>query len=399
MHYTKLLISFFSLYLGTVMEEKGKSYEKILELLKKASDKDHHFKDGKVLGPMYTEPVKIAQEAHSMFIEANLGNPGLYPGSLELEKELIDMLAILLHGEGLSGLAVSGGTEANITALWIAKKITSKTEVIFPRSAHFSFHKAVDILNLEAREVGLNEKLQIDISEVEKNLSKNTAAVVGIAGTTEFGVIDPIEELGELCSDTFLHVDAAFGGFVIPFLKDLGYEMSPFDFEVENIDTLSVDPHKMGLSTIPSGVLLMREIEKLQKIAVSSPYLTSPRHASLSGTRCSAGSVSAWAVMKHMGREGYRSIVSECMQTTGYLVKRVKEIGLEVAMEPIMNIVCTKMKSPEKVQAELDNMGWKASVTREPRCLRIVVMPHVTNKVVDEFMPHLEQACKKSGEL
>jgi tyrosine decarboxylase/aspartate 1-decarboxylase len=87
------------------------------------------------------------------------------------------------------------------------------------------------------------------------------------------------------------------------------------------------------------------------------------------------------------------------MQTTGYLVKRVKEIGLEVAMEPIMNIVCTKMKSPEKVQAELDNMGWKASVTREPRCLRIVVMPHVTNKVVDEFMPHLEQACKKSGEL
>lgn len=381
------------------MKEKGESYEKVMQLLKEASQKDYHFRDGRVLGPMYTEPIEIAQEAHSLFLEANLGNPGLYPGTLELEKELIEMLSSLLHGKEISGLTVSGGTEANITALWIAKKVSLGTEVIFPKSAHFSFHKAVDILNLKAKEVGLTEKFEIDISEVEKNLSDDTAAVVGIAGTTEFGVIDPIKELGELCGDTFLHVDAAFGGFVIPFLKELGHEMPPFDFEVENIDTLSIDPHKMGLATIPAGVLLMRDKGLLEKIAVSSPYLTSPRHASLSGTRCSAGTVSAWAAMKHLGREGYRNILRECMQTTKYLVKRIGEIGLAVAIEPRMNIVCISMKEPEKVYTELDKLDWKASLTKEPKCLRIVVMPHVTKDVVDEFIPDLEQVSKNLKEI
>jgi tyrosine decarboxylase/aspartate 1-decarboxylase len=381
------------------MNEKGIEYEKVLEELKKASSRDHHFKDGRILGPMCTEPMAIAKKAHEMFLEANLGNPGLYPGTVELENELISMISNLLHGDGASGLTVSGGTEANITALWIAKKVSGKTEVIYPKSAHFSFQKATDILNLKAVEIGLTEELQMDISDVEKNISDKTAAVVGIAGTTEFGVIDPIDRLSELCEETLLHVDAAFGGFVIPFLKDLGYDMPSFDFELENVDFISIDPHKMGLATIPSGVLLMRNIELLEKIAVDSPYLTSPRQASLSGTRCSAGAVSAYAVMRYLGREGYRNIVEDCMETTKYLVKRIREIGLEIAIEPIMNIVCIKMNEPEKVNDELNKLHWKPSLTRHPKCLRIVVMPHVTKKVVDEFIPDLEKICRKLKEI
>lgn len=381
------------------MKEKGEPYEKVLEELKKARTRDFHFKDGRILGSMCSEPNLIAREAHAMFIEANLGNPGLYPGTVELENELIGMISELLHGKGLSGLTVGGGTEANITALWIAKKVSGKKEVIYPKSAHFSFLKATDLLGLSGIEVGLTDDFQMDISEVEKNLSDKTAAVVGIAGTTEFGAIDPIEELSGLCADTFLHVDAAFGGFVIPFLKELGYDMPKFDFELENVDFISTDPHKMGLATIPSGVLLMRDIGYLEKIAVSSPYLTSPRQASLSGTRCSAGVASAWAVMKHLGREGYMNIIKQCMENTMYLVKKVGEIGLELPIEPKMNIVCIKMKDPEKVLLELNKLGWKPSLTRHPKCLRIVVMPHVTMKIVDEFVFDMENVCRNSGEI
>ncbi|MEE9151505.1 MAG: tyrosine decarboxylase MfnA [Thermoplasmata archaeon] len=381
------------------MREKDAEYEKVLVELNRASRKDYHFKEGRVLGSMNTEPIAIAKVAHAIFLEANLGNPGLYPGTVELEDELISMTSELLHGEGVSGLTVSGGTEANITALWIAKKVSSGTEVIYPKSAHFSFQKAADILGLEPIEVGLTEKLQMDITEVEENISEKTAAVVGIAGTTEFGVIDPIKELAELCDETLLHVDAAFGGFVIPYLADLGYDMPSFDFELENIDFISIDPHKMGLATIPSGVLLMRNVECLEKIAVSSPYLTSPRQASLTGTRCSAGVASAYAAMKFLGRKGYRNIVRECMETTKYLVKMIEEVGLEIAIEPVMNIVCMRMNEPEKVLAHLDELGWKASVTRYPKCLRIVVMPHVTKDVVDEFIPDLERVCRDLKEI
>ena len=230
-------------------------------------------------------------------------------------------------------------------------------------------------------------------------MTDKTAAVVGIAGTTEFGTIDPIDDLAALCSDTFLHVDAAYGGFVIPFLKELGYDMPSFDFEVSGVDSISVDPHKMGMATIPSGVLLMKNEDYLKKITVDSPYLTSPRQASLSGTRCSAGAGSAYAVMKYLGREGYRRIVADCMDATGYLVSRVRELGLEPLIEPIMPIVCIKLKSPEKVYSSLNEMGWRPSLTRGPICLRIVVMPHVTPTVIDEFMPDLERVCKAINEL
>lgn len=381
------------------MRDSQTGYDVIIKELKEASQMDRHFAGGRVLGSMCTEPLDIAKVAHTMFLEANLGNPGLYPGTQKIEGELIDMVSDLLHGENVSGLTVSGGTEANITALWIAKKVSGGSQVIYPKSAHFSFLKAADILGLEAIEVGLTSDFTIDISQVEGNINENTAAVVGIAGTTEFGAVDPIEDLGKLCDDAFLHVDAAFGGYVIPFLKELGYDMPWFDFEVENVDCVSTDPHKMGLASIPSGIMLLRSDDYLKKIAVSSPYLTSPRQASLSGTRCSAGAVSAWAAMKFLGKEGYKKVVADCMDTTYYIVKRAEEIGLEIAIPPRMNIVCMKMKDAESVFSGLSDLGWKASVTREPKCLRIVVMPHVTKEVVDEFIPDLKKVCKGRNEF
>lgn len=381
------------------MDEKGSEYEDIMAELRCALDKDFDFGSGRVLGSMCTKPNMIAREAHAMFVEANLGNPGLYPGTVVLENELLRMTSSLLHGDGVSGLTVSGGTEANITALWIAKKVSGGSQVVYPQSAHFSFQKALDILNLEGREIVLDDAFRVDVSEVEKNITEKTAAVVGIAGTTEFGAIDPINDLAKLSGDTFLHVDAAYGGFVIPFLKELGYDMPSFDFEVPGVNSISVDPHKMGMATIPSGVLLMKNEEYLDKITVDSPYLTNPRQASLSGTRCSAGSISAYAVMKYLGREGYRRIVTDCMDATRYLVSRVKEIGLEPIIEPIMPIVCIKLKSPEKVYNSLNEMGWRPSITREPKCLRVVVMPHVTKEVVDEFVPDLEIVCGNLGEI
>jgi tyrosine decarboxylase/aspartate 1-decarboxylase len=259
------------------MNMKKEPYEKVIEELNNASTKDYHFADGRILGSMCTGPIAIAQKAHSMFLEANLGNPGLYPGTARLEAELIEMLSSLLHGDGRSGMTVSGGTEANITALWIAKKASRGTEVIYPKSSHFSLQKAADILGLEAKEVGLTSEQKIDLSEVEDNLSNRTAAVVCMAGTTEFGAIDPIKELAELCGDTILHVDAAFGGFVIPFLKELGYPMPLFDFELEGVDFISVDPHKMGMATIPAGVPTQARHHCLAHDAVQELYLLMPQ--------------------------------------------------------------------------------------------------------------------------
>ncbi|HID73633.1 MAG TPA: tyrosine decarboxylase MfnA, partial [Thermoplasmata archaeon] len=125
------------------MREHGLPEVEVRALLADFHRMDSHFSDGRVFGSMCTEPHPLAIEAHMRFIEANLGNAGLYPGTAEMERQVIHMIGSLLHHPSASGQVVSGGTEANITALWIARNLSRRREVIFPASAHFSFEKAV----------------------------------------------------------------------------------------------------------------------------------------------------------------------------------------------------------------------------------------------------------------
>lgn len=373
------------------MEEKGASFEKAMEELEEAHGKDFLFEDGRVLGSMCTKPMDGSVDVHSKFIESNLGNPGLYPGTKQLEEKIISMVSGLLHGNDFHGQVQAGGTESNIVAAWVARNVSGKNEVVYCENAHFSMLKACDVLRMKPVEVGLNENYEMDIGEVEDKITDDTAIVVASAGSTELGAIDPIEQLSDICGDkTFLHVDASFGGFVIPFLEELGYPTRPFDFQLDGVSSLVLDGHKMGMSTIPSSVFLLRKEEDLRSIAVESPYLTSLHSTSLLGTRSSAGVAALYFAMRTLGREGYREIVKKCMENTSYLVSEVKRIGLGVPIEPVMNICGILVDDPAKVREELDGKNWKVSMSRHPDCLRVVVMPHVTRQVIDSFVRDLE---------
>ncbi len=368
--------------------------------MKRAFSSDHHFRDGRILSSMCTAPHELAIKAHMMFIEANLGNPDLYPGTKRLEGEIVRVLGELFHGKNLNGYMTSGGTEANITALWIARKLSGKRRVLFPISAHFSITKAVNLLNMEPVEIELDESFRMSVDDVEDNISDNSAAVICMAGTTELGVVDPIEQLSQIChGNTFLHVDAAFGGFVLPFLKELGYDVPKFDFQLSGVCSLNTDPHKMGLSTIPSGALLYRDVRFLEHITVDAPYLISNKHSTLTGTKNSAAVAATYAVLMHLGREGFKKVVKQCMDNTNYLASRVQELGFELAIKPVTNVVAIKLANPENVQKELVKQNWFVSKGRFPKCLRIVLMPHVTRSALEEFVPVLESTCRSMGEL
>lgn len=373
------------------MEEKGASFEKAMEELEEAHGKDFRFEDGRVLGSMCTKPLNGSVDVHSKFIESNLGNPGLYPGTKQLEEKIISMVSSLLHGNDFYGQVQAGGTESNIIAAWVARNVSGKNEVVYCENAHFSMQKACDVLRMKPVEVGLNENFEMDVGEIEDKITDDTAIVVASAGSTELGVIDPIQELSDICGEkTFLHVDASFGGFVIPFLEELGYPTRPFDFQLDGVSSIVLDGHKMGMSTIPSSVFLLRKEEDLRSIAVESPYLTSLHSTSLLGTRSSAGVASLYFAMRTLGREGYREIVKTCMENTLYLASEVKRIGLGVPIEPVMNICGILVDDPAKVREELDGKNWKVSMSRHPDCLRVVVMPHVTRQVIDSFVHDLE---------
>jgi len=379
------------------MDARGAPPHKVLAELQKAHNDDLRFRDGTILGSMCTEPLPVARRAHSMFLEANLGNPGYYKGTWRLERETLRILADLLHGKNLGGFTVSGATEGNITALWMARNTTRRKEIVAAKTAHFSVRKAADLLGMRIVEVPHDDEYRLDVDALRKAVTKDTAAVVAVAGTTELGQVDPIGAIGELCLDrAFLHVDAAFGGFVLPFLH--GGDLPRWDFRVAGVSSLVLDAHKMGMATIPASHLLVREARHFERIAVESPARTTVYQTSLLGTRNSAGVAAAYAAMRSLGREGYRKIVARCMKNTSAIVERAREAGIEPVIEPVVNIAAFPLRDVEAAQRALEKKGWRVSTSRNPPALRVVVMPHITAEGAAAFADDLVSLCRKLGE-
>jgi tyrosine decarboxylase/aspartate 1-decarboxylase len=312
-----------------------------------------------------------------------------------MEDEVIRMVGALLGNENAFGYMSTGGTESNIQAIHAIRNRKrreglSETNIIVPETAHFSFDKIADILSVEVRKAALDEDLKVDVNSVEELIDNKTICVVGIAGTTEFGQIDPIKELASIANEKniFLHVDAAFGGFVIPFLEEK-YE---FDFSLEGVSSISIDPHKMGMSTIPAGCILFRAESYLEELAVPTPYLTTKEQCSLIGTRSGASAAATFAVLKYLGREGLSKIVSECMRLTRILVRGAKGMGISPVIEPVMNMVTLSFPAAEveRVANALEGKGWRVSVTRVPKALRLVITPHVKEETIKLFLEDLE---------
>jgi tyrosine decarboxylase/aspartate 1-decarboxylase len=365
------------------MLNKGQSEEELFTFLaeKKQEDLDHDF----ILSSMCTVPHSVAVRAHCMFMETNLGDPGLFPGTFSLEQLLIQRFATLFHNEGAGGYATSGGTESNIQALRLARAeksgITSPN-VIVPDSAHFSFKKACDFLGIEMRRVPLDRNYRMDADAAAGLIDKNTIALVGIAGTTEYGMVDPIASLGKIANqhDLLFHVDAAFGGMVIPFLDT----PVPFDFALPGVSTIAVDPHKMGMSTIPCGCLLTRDPHLLDRLNIDTPYLTVKQQHTLGGTRPGAPVAGALAVLDYLGVEGMKAVVRGCMKNTERLIAGMETLGFPRAANPDVN-VATFVAAKEAVPGP-----WKVSWTCRKH-LRIVCMPHVHADRIEAFLQDMQK--------
>ena len=374
----------------------------ILKELNAFKKRDFSFSSGRILGSMCTQPHPIAKEAYLKFLETNLGDPELFPGTKEIESKLIKFISELLHAPKTSvGQIVSGGTEGNITAMWIAKQLTGKKEIILADSAHFSFKKIASIMGMKLIKVPLTSDYNMDVSKIKDKISNNTVAILGIAGSTELGTIDPIPELSDICYDEnlFLHVDAAFGGYIIPFLKELNYQVPDFDFKLKGVSTISIDAHKMGYSVIPLGTLVIRDEKWLDEISVESPYISSKRQAGVFGTRSGGPVAAAYAVTRYLGGGGYKKLVENCMNITKYTEGKITDMGLHLITKPTMNVLGVKLKKLPEVVNNLSEYGWKVNRIDHLSCIRIVIMPQITKKIIDEFIPVFRKTCEEVGEL
>ncbi len=382
------------------MREKGLSRKAVLAELKKFWEQDLRYEDGRILCSMCTAPRRVAKTAHSMFASSNLGDSGLFPGSLRLEKEVIQKLATLLKGKGSVGFLVSGGTEANLLALLAARNMADarNPEVVLPESAHFSFTKICNLLRLKPVHASLDGAYRVDPASVEKCITENTVALVGTAGTVELGTVDPIAELSAVAlkHGVYLHVDAAFGGLIIPFLSD-GQTAADFDFRLEGVNSITVDPHKMGMITIPAGGILFRNRTFLDYIKTETPYLTEEVQYTFVGTRPGAPAAAAWAVFEHLGREGFQTTIQHCIKLTAFLASKLEALGFKLVSQPTLNIIAFRSSNSKLLSEKLRQQGWFVSYIPRLDCIRIVVMPHLRRRHLTAFLKDLSKIARANA--
>jgi tyrosine decarboxylase/aspartate 1-decarboxylase len=382
------------------MNKKPIAKSEILKELNEYQNQDYKYESGRILGSMCTQAHPFAKEVFIQFLDSNLGDAGLFQGTKAIENEAIKTIGSFLGNPNVFGNIVTGGTEANLMAMRGARNLAINNkgikngEIIVPESAHFSFKKAQDMLGLKVIKVPLDESYKTSTDFVQDHINKNTVAIVGVAGSTELGMIDPIKELSDISidADVHLHVDAAFGGFVIPFLKDLGYDFPDFDFSLPGVDSMTVDPHKMGLAPIPAGCILFKNHDCLDAMAVDTPYLTYKQQSTIVGTRLGASSAAIFALMKYLGREGYAKFAEECMENTRFLSSGLKDLGYELVCEPKLNIIGFNHPklSTKDLAGELEKREWRVSMSKCPEAVRIIMMRHIKHDNIVDLLSDLE---------
>lgn len=371
----------------------------IWEYLRKDEAKSHN---GRVVGVMGTFPHPIAEKAYQMSISqgANATDYHFSKGTGQAEMDVIEMVGDLFHCPTADGYICSGGTEANIMALWMARNLyfrlkkdegrtdfpvkglqgrTEKIQVVVSRNVHGSLLKAVELLgfgNSCVVQADLDKNYKMDISkvkEVVESSDADTVAVVTVAGTTDVGSVESVDDLTASIPELsrpalsvdggepgiYLHVDAAWGGFILPFLPEWKKkEVGKFDFAVEGVDSMTMDPHKSLYVPPPAGMILVRHPYYFNEIRTQIPFmekdefekkywtgdrhLAGPSHLTLIGTRPGAPVLATWAALMSQGREGLEKVVRQYSHMSDMLYDCLQDIsGVEMVLDhkPHVNII------------------------------------------------------------
>jgi tyrosine decarboxylase / aspartate 1-decarboxylase len=390
---SKASVSAYAQGMPVSFTRMGLPAEVVLEEINGFCANDHRYKDGRVFNSISSEPLPIAIYAYLRAIETNMGDNRIFPGMKAMEECVIRMAGQLLGNDGAAGSVVSGATEGNLLALYVAKRIgerkgITRPEVVVPHSGHFSLDKIAALLNVKLVRTALDERQRGKVAAIKEAINERTIAIVATAATSEFCAIDPVPQIAQVARehDLYMHVDAASGGFIIPFARRLGRELPDFDFSLEAVHSIAVDPHKFGLCVIPSGIILFRSEELQREVCFESHYVGTYSHATLLGTRPGAGVATVYAVLRHLGSDGFCSIVEENFSKRDFFIAEAERRGLELLFPPELLIVAVKSRNPSRLMQAMEEKGWLVSVSRRVPAIRIVIQHHLTRNCIIELL-------------
>ena len=275
--------------------------------------------------PSRPEVKELASEAFVIGLGANALDPTSFPSVMALENEVVAMAAELLGGgPGTAGTFTSGGTESIFLAVKAARDARPGVErprMVVPITAHGAFHKAAHYLGIELVPAEVDpETLAADVDAIAAAIDDRTVLVVASAYGFAHGVVDPVEEIAQLAAGRGLpcHVDACMGGLILPFLRELGEPLPPFDLSVPGVSSISADLHKYGYAHKGASVVLFADPEHRRRSYYACarwPGYTLA-NTTVQSSRSGGPLAAAWAVMRYLGRSGYLELARRALEAT-----------------------------------------------------------------------------------
>ncbi len=394
------------------MPEHGRAWSDLKTEMNERGASDAKWRDGRTAVYVFNAGEEIAaiqKEAYAAFMSENGLGPLAFPSLAQMEKDVISMGLGLLHGpEGSTGAMTSGGTDSITMAIKTARdyarsngRATERANVVLPQSAHLAFDKACHLMDIEIRRVALKTdgSFEADPAAMGEACDADTIMMVGSAPNFPHGIIDPIEQLGEVAQakNIWLHVDACVGGYFAPFARMNGVPVPPFDFEVPAVHSISADLHKYGYAAKGASTVLFRSEELFQHMPFDMHQWSGApmKTPTLAGTRPGGAISAAWAVMNHLGIDGYKRLQGQVCATRERVEAGVKRLGFEVLSNPMLGLIAFRHPDHHAfaIYGEIYRRGWFTSVTKEPPSLHLMLSPKHAD-FIDDYLRDLETSLR-----
>lgn len=405
------------------LPQQGRPVDDVIDDLAAKRAGDVRWRDGRTFGLVFDGGAGVqeaAERAAMLYLHENALNTRAFPSLGEIQSEVVGWTADLLHGpDTAAGFLTSGGTESILCAVKAARERgraergVTEPEVVLATSAHAAFHKAAHLFGLRVRSVPVRDDWTADVEAMAAQVGERTVLVVGSAPQYPQGVVDPIPEIAALAASVgaSCHVDACMGGFVLPFVERLGRPVPPWDFRVEGVTTISADIHKLGYAPKGVSVILHRtkELRRHQTFVFDDWLGGLYASPNLQGTRSGLPMAAAWAVIQHLGVDGYVELTRAVLEAADAIRAGIRAVpGLTVLGDPTYHLLALAADPAAEALIDIDALadalgerGWYLDRQGPPPSLHATVSGANTS-VVDAYLSDLAAAAAevagRSGE-
>lgn len=395
------------------LPEHGLDADEVVARLRTKRGRDARWREGRTFGLVFDGGPgvhEVAEAAAELFLHENALNTAAFPSLGEIQSEVVAACAGLFHAPpGAAGFMTSGGTESILMAVKAARERgraergVTEPEMVVADSAHAAFHKAAHYFGVHVEKVPVRPDWRADVDAMADRVGANTVLVVGSAPQYPQGVIDPIPDLAALAATAgaSMHVDACMGGFVLPFMELNGEVVAPWDFRVDGVTTISADIHKLGYAPKGASVIVHRtkELRRYQTFVFDDWLGGLYASPNMQGSRAGLPMAAAWAVMHHLGIDGYRRLTQVTVDAARALVAGVRATGmLDVLGEPDAHCLAITSKGVDvfALGDVLRRREWMLDRQGPPDSLHATVSAG-NAPVIDEFLADLRASIAEFG--